>query len=151
MMPQSNLFYCSSREEIGIMMAALCPWKVNSAGGHVSVCLTRFGIVLSAYIWILLRLVFVRLNISADLYCYDMTREEEVSETHCTDLDHLISLFRFQALWKLLQNNRYNMLVLRNFNFVKNSAVYSKPFHEVIVILMVSSLGNNFYHSPGQG
>lgn len=83
MMPQSTLFYCSSREEIGIMMAALIPWKIHSAGEHVSVCLTRFRIGLSAYIWICLRLVFVRLNIPAGLYCYDVTREEEVPELLC--------------------------------------------------------------------
>lgn len=65
MMPQSALFYCSSREEIGILMAALSSWKIHSAGEHVSVCLTRFRIVLSAYIWICLGVVFIRLNISA--------------------------------------------------------------------------------------
>lgn len=39
MMPQSNLFYCCSRVALGIMMAALCLWKIHSADGHVSVCL----------------------------------------------------------------------------------------------------------------
>lgn len=56
------------------MMAALCLWKFHSAGGHVSVCLTWFRIGTLVYIVILLRLVFVRLSISADLCCYDMTR-----------------------------------------------------------------------------
>lgn len=98
MMPQSNLFYCSSSEEIGIAMAGLCLWKIGSAGGHASVCLTGFAIILSAYIWILLRLVFVRLNISAGLCCYDMTRGETVLELHCADVDYLISTVRFQTI-----------------------------------------------------
>lgn len=46
MMPQSALFYCSRREEIGIVMAAVSLWKIRSAGEHVSVCLTRFRISL---------------------------------------------------------------------------------------------------------
>lgn len=72
------------------MMASLSPWKIHSAGEHVSVCLTRFTIVLSAYIWIGLRLVSVRLNISAGPYCYDVTREEEVPVLDCAGLGHLI-------------------------------------------------------------
>lgn len=98
MMPQSNLFYCSGSEEIGIAMAGLCLWKIGSAGGHASVCLTGFAIIFSAYIWILLRLVFVRLNISAGLCCYDMTRGETVLELHCADADYLISMVRFQTI-----------------------------------------------------
>lgn len=129
MMPQSNLFYCCSRVALGIMMAALCLWKIHSADGHVSVCLMWFKAVLSAYIWILLRLVFVGLNISADLCCYDMTREEEVSESHCADLNHLISMFRLQALWKSLHNSRYDMLVVRNFYlYSKFSCYFMKRF-----------------------
>lgn len=69
------------------MMAALSLWKIHSAGEH---CLTRFRIVLSAYIWICLGLVFVRLNIPAGLYCNDVTGEEEVPQLDCADLDHLI-------------------------------------------------------------
>lgn len=94
-MPQSALFYCSRREEIGIVLAALSLWKIRSAGQHVSVCLTPFRIVLSACIWICLGLVFVRLNIPAVLYSYDVTREEEVPELDCADLDHLIEMIRF--------------------------------------------------------
>lgn len=138
-MPQSNLFCCSSREETGIVMAALCLWKFHSGGGHVSVCLTWFRIVGWVYIWILLRLFLW----ASQLISVAMIWQEEVSELHHAHLDHVISVFRFQALWKSLQKNRYNVLVVRSFNSVQNSAVYCKPFHEVIVILMVSSLENN--------
>lgn len=110
-------FFCFSREEIGITMAALCLWKIYSAGGQVSVYLTRFGNVLSDCIWILIRLVSVRSRLISFALIW---REKEVSGSYCTDPDHLISLFTFRTLWKSLQNNRYNMLVVRSFNFVQN-------------------------------
>lgn len=78
-----------------------------------------------------------------------MTGEEEVSESHGADPDHLISVFRFQALWKSLQNIGYNMLVVRS--FVQNSAVLSKLFHEVIIISIMYSLEKSLCHSPELG
>lgn len=110
-MPQSNLFYYSSGEQIGMMELCAFGGFILQVDGHVSVCLTRFSVVLAAYVCILLRLGFVRLNISAGLCRHDMTGEEEVPESPCVDPIHLISIFSFQALWNSLQNIRYTVLV----------------------------------------
>lgn len=73
------------------------PVEEGPAGGHVSMCLAGFAVVLSAYIWIFLRHIVVQLNISAGLCSCDVTTGEIVPELHCVHVHHLISTFRFQT------------------------------------------------------